>query len=656
MRKMFVTCLALCAGLALVGCSGGSTTTVVDPAIPVPTLAPALSVIAGDIGGGAYSLDGDGTQARFTAGSGIVVDAGGTLVVIDGVLLRKVSPSGKVTTWNVVDAAGMPATFGAGAAMTMDRSGNLILADQGMLRRISAAGVVTTLPGAGMQTPFQLPQAMTLDSQGNLYVADMIDGGGKSGPFYQLWKVTPAGEASMLAAGGLAQGSVAGMTVDAAGTLFLALRFSGNLIGSPPFNQILRVGDDGSAVVLAGAVGRDRQGSVDGVGSAAQFQWLAGMTADGAGNLYVSDAGGIRRVTPAGEVTTLAGSRPAYGPGAIAIDAAGTLFLVDGPLLRGYAGGTFATVAGAAFAPRNTGSVDGIGTAALFTNPQGIAADANGNLFVADTSIHVIRKITPAGAVTTFAGLAGNPGSSDGSGSAARFNLPTGLAVNASGDVFVTDRGNATVRRITPAGTVTTLAGSAGEHAYVDGQGPAARFITPQGIVADSLGNLFVTDANAPAIRKITPAGMVSTFAGGGYGDSDGIGLAAKFSGIAGIAADAGDTLYVFEKDNGKLRKITAGAVVTTVATPGPVLPREANTGVAIALDAAGNVYIPAGSGIAKIGTDGRIGIVAGITGQDGILPGALPGRMMAPLGLARIGPFSLALSSGSSILRLDLP
>ena len=161
----------------------------------------------------------------------------------------------------------------------------------------------------------------------------------------------------------------------------------------------------------------------------------------------------------------------------------------------------------------NGGSADGTGSAGRFFFPTGVAVDAAGNVYVADSSNHTIRTITPAGVVSTLAGLAGNPGSTDGTGSAAQFNFPQGVALDAAGNVYVCDTGNATIRKVTPAGVVTTLAGLAGSLGSVDGTGSAARFFSPTGIGVDAAGNFYVAERGMVAIRKVTPAGIVTTFA-----------------------------------------------------------------------------------------------------------------------------------------------
>ena len=159
------------------------------------------------------------------------------------------------------------------------------------------------------------------------------------------------------------------------------------------------------------------------------------------------------------------------------------------------------------FAGGLQGSADGTGADARFTDPIGVAVDGDGNVYVADNNNHTIRKITPAGVVTTLAGTAGSSGSADGTGADARFNSPSGVAVDGGGNVYVAEYSNHTIRKITPAGVVTTLVGAANESGFSDGRGPFARFYAPYGVAVDGDGNVYVADYANHAIRKVTPAG-----------------------------------------------------------------------------------------------------------------------------------------------------
>ena len=218
--------------------------------------------------------------------------------------------------------------------------------------------------------------------------------------------------------------------------------------------------------------------------------------------------------------------------------------------------GVVTTLAGAA---GQTGSTDGTGVAASFNYPFGVAVDSSGNVYVADTYGSTIRKITPAGAVTTLAGKTEEPGSSDGTGADASFSNPIGVAVDSNGNVYVADAGNATIRKITSAGVVTTLAGAAGLAGSADGPGADARFNYPEGVAVDSNGNVYVADTNNSLIRKITGAGVVTTFAGTAeqLGTEDGKGVAARFYYPIGVAVDSSGYVYVADTENHTIRKIT---------------------------------------------------------------------------------------------------
>ena len=249
-------------------------------------------------------------------------------------------------------------------------------------------------------------------------------------------------------------------------------------------------------------------------------------------------------------------------PWGVAADQSGNVYVADclnGTIRKITPAGVVTTLAGTA---GSEGSADGTGTAARFNYPWGVAVDRSGNVYVADTNNSTVRKISPAGTVTTLAGKAGCQGGSDGAGATARFVLPSAVAVDGSGNVYVADNGNQAIRKVTPEGTVTTLAGKAGGH----------RFIAPAGVAVDGSGNVYVADSGDFTIQKITPAGLVSTLAGtaGSYGSADGIGVAAQFNFPWGVAVDGSGDVYVTDANNHTIRNITpAGFVTTPVGVPG---------------------------------------------------------------------------------------
>lgn len=252
-------------------------------------------------------------------------------------------------------------------------------------------------------------------------------------------------------------------------------------------------------------------------------------------------------------------------PTDIAYDAAGNLFVVErSHTVRKIDNSgivtTFAGVSG------QSGAVDGLGQAARFNELFGIAIDATGNLFVADGFNHSIRKIDASGNVTTFAGSNGNGGSADGLGTAAQFLFPTGLVFDTSGNLYVADQGNHTIRKIDPSGNVSTFAGAVGMGGLLDAQGSTARFKSPSNLTIDDTGNLYLADLSNHAIRKIDPTGNVTTIAGNGsFGSIDGQGAAASFSFPTDVAIDQDDNLYVSDLSNYTIRKIDPMGNVTTL-------------------------------------------------------------------------------------------
>jgi sugar lactone lactonase YvrE len=252
-------------------------------------------------------------------------------------------------------------------------------------------------------------------------------------------------------------------------------------------------------------------GNVNGTGAAARFNNPEPLAVDASGNLYLSDSNGLRKVTPGGVVSTaFSGGGGSTG---LAIDAAGNAYFSQPGLNAIYkVSGSGAPVLFAGSGTVSSGDADGTGSAAGFNHPNGIAIDAAGNLFVVDTGNYTIRMITPAAVVTTLAGLAGDKGITDGTGSAAQFWAPFAIAVDGTDTLYVTD-GNA-IRKVTAGGAVTTLAGSIQTQGYADGTGSAALFNSPAAIAIGPSGSLLVADSTNNVIREVSAAGAVTTAVG----------------------------------------------------------------------------------------------------------------------------------------------
>jgi hypothetical protein len=327
---------------------------------------------------------------------------------------------------------------------------------------------------------------------------------------------------------------------------------------------------------LAGTAGQ--AGGADGVGAAARLNEPNGVAVDVAGNVYVADTFNdtIREITAGGVVTTLAGTAGVPGsvdgvgtaalfndPTAVAVDDAGNIYVADAgnDTIREIApGGVVTTLAGTAGV---ADSVDGKGALARFNHPSSVAVDGEGNVYVADTYNNTIREITPDGVVTTLAGTANVAGSVDGTGAAALFDNPYGIAVDDAGNIYVGDTLNDTVREITPGGVVTTLAGAAGQSGNTDGTGAAARLNDPNGVAVDGAGNVYVADYGNHLIREITPGGVVITLAGtvGETGGADGTGPAARFNRPTGVAVDGAGNVFVADTENDTIRKLSIPSV-----------------------------------------------------------------------------------------------
>lgn len=690
------------------GASGPDTT----PPPPPPSATPKLALLAG-APGGPGSADGPADVARlnpyFTVvqntfldnagqafGQGAVaMDGSGNLFVADAGnhTIRKIDSTGAVTTVagkagvsGSTDGAAADARFFSPTGVAIDHSGNVFVADSGnnVIRKISTDHTVSTFAGghfgsadgAGAAASFELAivqapvnnnvgpwpycrGSVAVDPNDNVYVADCLNA--------TIRKITPAGVVSTFA-----------------GT--------------------------------AGVPGR-----ADGTGAAASFSAPVGLATDSGGNLYVADqilplpgAGNlIRMITPGGVVTTVATIR---FPTGVAADAAGNIYVTDYLSVHKIAGGVDSVFAGGSA----TGSADGTGAAASFYEPSSVTTDSAGNVYVLDLKNSSIRKITPGAVVSTFTGRTAAPGSADGAGAAARFDAPRGVAVDSAGNVFVADSENNTVRKVTPAGVTSVFAGTVGKFGYADGS--SALFSLPSGVAFDKSGNLFVADSLNQVIRKITPAGVVSTLAGdpsnsievgivrGGSSDGTGSNASFRLSIVpvspaslyrfvcqGALTVDQGGNIYVADCGNDTIRKVTSAGVVTTIAGSAQVYgsadgaDARFNSPSGIAVDSSGNVYVAdsgnntirkitsagvstlagsagvAGSSdgmgtaasfnnpqgitvgssgnlyvadtgnhtIRKITPDGNVTTVLGVAGAASFLPGAFPGLLSAPVGLS---------------------
>jgi sugar lactone lactonase YvrE len=646
-----------------------------------------FTTIAGNAGTG--SADGTGNQARFNQPWGLAADRGGNVYVSDynNFTIRKISTAGIVTTLAGApgisgnsDGTGNNGLFGGCGSdfffgtfcrgpqgVAVDTAGNVYVADapNQTIRKVTPSGVVTTLAGLplndlawpsgsvfppnigatdgqGTAARFAGPSGLAADAFGNVFVADTGN--------HLIRKITPDGWVTTWAGMALTAGSIDGTNSTARFNYpeGVAADRTGNVYVADTGNHTIRkITPAGVVTTLAGSPGKS--GSADGVGSAASFNGPWGLTLDDAGNIYVADTGNdmIRKITPAGLVTTLAGcsncpSGSADGagsaarfnnPNGIGVDGNGNIYVADeynNSIRKVTPAGVVTTLAGLA-APDYSTNADGIGSTAWFSNPYGVAADNSGNVYVADADNNSIRKITPTGVVTTLAGTTGKSGSADGTNNTALFSEPGGVAVDSTGNIYVADTYNSTIRKVTADGVVTTLAGSASGSGSTDGTNNAARFDSPEGIAIDSAGILYVADSYNNTIRKVTPDGIVTTLAGkAGYsGSDDGTGSDARFSYPVSLALDGAGNVFVADLDYAIIRKVTPDGVVTTLAGCA-VCPYGAFDGTGtnalftapwgIAVDHAGNVFVSdyGNYTIRRITPDGVVTTVAGLSGATG--------------------------------------
>jgi sugar lactone lactonase YvrE len=486
--------------------------------------------------------DGFGSAARFDSLQGLAVDAGGNILVADSAshTIRHITPAGAVSTLAGVggesgsaNGRGGVARFTSPYAVAVDAAGNTYVAEAN-LRKISPAGVVTTLVSS---TPTSF--GLAVDSSGNVFLTDLFGD--------NIRKITPAGTMTLFT-----------NTADA--PRYLTIDGSNNLYFTTDGGGIYKCTPAGGITPVASGI-----------------EYPQGLDVDGAGNLYVISNTRIVKITPGGVVTNFAGTifqghQDGVGSAAGFTIPRGLVLSPDGSLMYVADEGSHSirriTVPGASvttFAgkPDERGTTNGTGSAARFSNPSDAVLAPDGNLYLADTYNSRIRRITPAGVTTTFAG--NTRGNLDGTGLSAQFDQPIQVAVGYDGPnwvLYVTDLENHNVRRITQAAVVTTIASGLNR---------------PLGIVAAPDGDLYVAEYWGSTIKKIDlPSGTVTVFAGASSspGYVNATGTAARFQNPAGLAFDASGKLIVADSGNNRMRQIVlATAEVTTLAGNGTPLP-----------------------------------------------------------------------------------
>ena len=508
-----------------------------------------ITTVAGD---GTEGFGGDGgpaTAAQLDGPRGVALDGAGNLYIADtnNHWIRKVDAAGVISTVAGDGNYGFSGDGGPAVGsrlhsphgVVVDGAGNLYIADtvNDRIRKVdSGTGVISTVVGwasgsrgdGGAATAAQLnnPRGVALDGAGNLYIADRGND--------RIRKVDAAGVISTVAGrgsigdGGAATGARLRNPAD------VALDGYDNLYIADTVNHRIRKVDSGTGVITTVAgTGRLGSGGDGGAATAVPLNNPYGVAVDGAGNLYIADSSHrIRKVDAAGVITTVAGrgfsgsggdGGPATvarlsSPAGVAVDGAGNLYIADrgnDRIRKVDAAGVISTVAGDG--TEGFGGDDGPATAAQLNNPYGVAVDGAGNLYIADSFNHRIRKVDAAGGISTVAGIGIEGYSGDGGPAvAAQLRAPGGVALDGAGNLYIADNGNHRIRKVDAAGVISTVAG-AGRPGYSGDGGPAgaARLSNPIGVALDGAGNLYIADYRNHRIRRLTPAPPHSISAGG---------------------------------------------------------------------------------------------------------------------------------------------
>jgi sugar lactone lactonase YvrE len=563
-----------------------------------------LTVIAGTGFIGFSGDDGPASAAHVNYVQGVVVDGTGNVFIADSKnnRIREISSAGVITTiagtgsWGA-GGDGSPAVSGqlyAPRGLALDQAGNLLIADtaNNKVRMVTAAGIITTVAGNGVagfsgdgapaaSAQLNAPVAVAVDGSGNIFISDRFNN--------RIRVVNSAGIITTMA------GSTAGFSGDGGAAasaqlsnpLGIALDRSDNLFITDSGNNRIRVVN--AAGIITTFAGNGTAGfSGDGGGApSAQLTSPVDVSVDGSGNVFIADRGNyrVRQVNSAGVITSVAGRTgdggPAafaqfYFPNTVAVDGGGNVFVADTDIHRIRkidTSGVVTTVAG-----NGSGGFSGDGgpaTSAQLYFPAAIAVDAAGNLFIADTRNQRIRKVTSAGVITTIAGNAGGTGAgADGTPALqAQLSDPSGIAVDGAGNVYISETGAHRVRQINTAELISTVAGN-GTMGFSGDGGPAtsAQLALPAGIAVDGAGNVFIADSVNNRIRLVTPNGVISTVAGNGtsgFAGDGGPAVAAEIAYPQSVAVDGSGTLFIADTNNQRIRTVTPDGLINTVAGNG---------------------------------------------------------------------------------------
>jgi len=606
------------------------------------------------VAGESWVFNGGGAAANAPLGRtlAVAVDPAGNAYITDkdNNIVVRVSPAGVLTVVAGTGTAGFHGDEGPATqallyrpyGVAVDHSGNIYIADEGnnRIRKVDTAGRISTLAGGGASLGdggpataalLSAPCHLDLDAAGNLYVADRNN--------HRVRKITPAGVISTVAGSGTAgfwgDGGAAtaaaldspeGVALDELGNLYVADGRNG---------RVRRISSNGIIQTVAGNGSWTSSG--DGGPAASAGLSPYDIAFDAAGNMYIAEQSGrVRQVTAGGVIRTVAGGSYGFsgdgGPATaaacrrvfgVAVDTAGNLYIADADngRVRKVSGGTISTIAGNGL--YKFAGDGGQASDALLNRPGAAAAGANGDIYIADTWNHRVRRIDPTGAIRTVAGN-GQPGFAGDGGPAASASLsaPSHVAVDAAGNLYVADTLNNRIRKVNTAGLISTVAGG-GLSLGDGGPATAAQLSQPMAVLPDAAGNLWIADTGNNRVRKVGPDGAITTFAGGGSELGDGgPAAAAGLYTPKGLALGLGGDLYIADTYNSRIRKVDGAGIITTVAGAGNFgasgdgadLGRPSQ----VVADGSGNLYVvdEALHCVRRVRPDGTISTVAGTCGS----------------------------------------
>ena len=495
--------------------------------------------------------------------------------------VRKVDSSGTISTIAGTGTYGFGGDGGSATSsllrnpwgVAVDGSGNVYIADTNnhRVRKVDSSGIISTIAGTGTSgfggdggaatsSLFRWPRGVAVDGSGNVYIADTGNA--------RVRKVDSSGTISTFAGGGTESGDGGAATSARLNNPWeVAVDGSGVYIADNSDHRVRKVDSSGiiSTILKDFGIHRPR-----------------GVAVDGSANVYVTEFSGVRKLDVTNDVSTLAGIGRSYGfgldgvpatsslladPSGLAVDGSGNVYIAEygryGPhrIRRVDSSGTISTFAGTTgFYPDDRGA--------------GLAVDGSGDVYIADTNNHRVRKVDSSGTITTFAGTgASGFGGDGGSATSSLLSFPRGVAVDGSGNVYIADTGNHRVRKVDSSGTITTFAGTGASGFGGDGGSATSSLLSfPRGVAVDGSGNVYIADTGNHRVRKVDSSGTITTFAGtgaSGFGGDGGSATSSLLSFPRGVAVDGSGNVYIADWGNHRVRKVDSSGIISTIAGTG---------------------------------------------------------------------------------------